>query len=116
MNKDELKSLLLNSLDADRDNSDIHESLEKEGLTFEFSKNFEAKVFGRLFSDGKMSKQVEFINSMNFAFYRIALSGVAAIVILLISILLKEGSFSFNALLGLNDSFDESIVYLLTGN
>jgi hypothetical protein len=53
---------------------------------------------------------------MNFAFYRIALTGVAAIIVLLVSIFLREGSFSFNSFLGLSDNYDESIVCLLTGN
>jgi hypothetical protein len=53
---------------------------------------------------------------MNIAFYRIALTGVAAIVLLLISIFLSEGSLSFNTFLGMGESYDESIVYLLTGN
>jgi hypothetical protein len=53
---------------------------------------------------------------MNFAFYRVALTGVAAIVLLLISIFLMEGSLSFNSFLGLKDNYDESIVCLLTGN
>jgi hypothetical protein len=53
---------------------------------------------------------------MNYVFYRIALTGVAAIVILLISIYLMEGSVSINSFLGLGDTYDESIVCLLTGN
>jgi len=70
----------------------------------------------RVFSAGlKVSQQVEFVKYINFAFYRIALTGVAAIVVLLISIFLKEGSLSFNSLLGLSDNYNESIVCLLTG-
>ncbi|MDQ1296152.1 MAG: hypothetical protein QG611_130, partial [Bacteroidota bacterium] len=60
--------------------------------------------------------QVEFVRSMNFAFKRIAFTGVAAIILLLISIFLMEGSFSVNSILGLSDSIDESIICLLTGN
>jgi hypothetical protein len=53
---------------------------------------------------------------MSSVFYRIALTGVAAIAILLISIFLMEGSLSFNSFLGLSDNYSESIVCLLTGN
>ncbi len=63
-----------------------------------------------------INREVEFVKYMNFAFYRIALTGIAAIVILLISIFLMQGSLSFNSLLGLNDNYNESIVCLLTGN
>jgi hypothetical protein len=74
-------------------------------------------VLDKLFLAGlSVSREVEFMKSMNFVFSRIALTGVAAIVVLLISIFLMEGSLSFNSFLGLNDSYDESIVCLLTGN
>jgi hypothetical protein len=55
------------------------------------------------------------MKSLNFVFNRIALTGIAAIIVLLISIFLMEGSLSFNSFLGLSDSYDESIVCLLTG-
>ena len=61
-------------------------------------------------------REVEDIKFMNLVFYRVAFTGVAAIVILLISIFLMEGSLSLNSLLGLRDNYDESIVCLLTGN
>jgi hypothetical protein len=114
MDKVELKKLLLNSLDKDYDDHNLPEKLENEGVEFKFSDGFGSKVLDKLITGSQ--KQVELVSYINFAFYRIALSGVAAIIILLISILLKEGSFSFNSLLGLGDNYDESIVYLLTGN
>jgi hypothetical protein len=43
------------------------------------------------------------------------LTGIAAIVLLLISIYLKEGSISFNSFIGMGNIYDESIVCLLTG-
>ena len=50
-------------------------------------KDFSEKIIDRLFTVGsKVNQQVEFMKYMNFAFYRIALTGVAAIVLLLISI------------------------------
>jgi len=63
-----------------------------------------------------VNREMEFVRSWNLAFYRIALTGVAAIVVLLLSIYIMEGSVSFNSLLGLSDNYDESIVCLLTGN
>jgi hypothetical protein len=52
---------------------------------------------------------------MNFAFRSIAISGVAAISVLMISIFLMEGSISIDSFLGLRDNYDESIICLLTG-
>jgi hypothetical protein len=116
METSEIKKILIHSLDPDADTYDIPDQLEREGVSYNFSNNFREKTLIRLFSTGlKVSQQVEFVKYMNFAFYRIALTGVAAIVLLLISIFLKEGSLSFNSLLGLSDNYNESIVCLLTG-
>ena len=117
MDPSKIKNLIIRSLDKDADTSEVAAKLEEEGITYNFSHNFSDKVLGKLFSAGiVVNRQVEFVKYMNFAFYRIALTGVAAIVILLISIFLMEGSFSFNSLLGLSNNNDESIVCLLTGN
>jgi hypothetical protein len=70
----------------------------------------------RIFSAGSaVVRETEFIRNLTFVFYRIALPGIAAIVLLLISIFLMEGSLSFNSFLGLGDSSDETIICLLTG-
>jgi hypothetical protein len=117
MNTSEIKKLIISSLNDSTDPVEISGKLEAEGITYNFSENFGEKVLNKLFSTGlAVSREVEFVKYMNFAFYRIALTGVAAIVVLLISIFLMEGSLSLNSFLGLNDSYDESIVCLLTGN
>jgi hypothetical protein len=117
MNSSEIKKLLISSLNTDADLSEVSGKLEKEGISYDFNKNFSDKVLDRIFSAGsKVTREVEFVKLMNLAFYRIALTGVAAIVLLLISIFLMEGSLSFNSFLGLSDNYDESIVCLLTGN
>jgi hypothetical protein len=117
MNTSEIKKLIISSLDANADTIEVARKLEEEGIAYNFSKNFGDKVLSRLFSAGlSVSREVEFVKYMNFAFYRIALTGIAAIVILLISIFIMEGSLSINSILGLSDNYDESIVCLLTGN
>ena len=117
MKTPQLKKLIIESLNADTDSEGIARKLEEEGISYNFSKGFSDKVIDKLFSASlKVNREVEFIKSMNYVFYRIALTGVAAIVILLISIFLMEGSVSFNSFLGLSDTYDESIVCLLTGN
>ena len=113
----EIKNLIISSLNADAETANIPGKLEAEGIYYNFSNSFEDKVRAKLFSAGlKINTEVEYVKYMNFAFYRIALTGVAAIVLLLISIFIMEGSLSFNSLLGLKDNYDESIVCLLTGN
>ena len=117
MNSSEIKKMLINLLNSDTDLSVVSRKLEEEGISYDFSKGFGDKVLNRIFSTGlTVTREVEFVKSMNFAFYRIALTGVAAILVLLISIFLMEGSLSLNSFLGLSDSYDESIVCLLTGN
>ncbi len=117
MDTSEIKKLIINSMNSEAESVNVPEILEKEGVSYNFSNSFRDKVLDKLFSAGlTVTKEVEFVKYMNFAFYRIALTGVAAIIILLISIFLKEGSLSFNSFLGLSDNYDESIVCLLTGN
>jgi hypothetical protein len=104
-------------MNSEEDTVAISGKLEEEGIAYDFSESFKDKIIDKLFSSGQViNREVEFIRSMNFVFYRIALTGVAAIVILLISIFLMEGSLSFNSFLGITDNYDESIVCLLTGN
>lgn len=117
MRPSEIKNLIISSLNPDTDAAEPSMILRDEGITFDFHNGFEEKVLGRLFTTVlTINRQVDFAKSMNFAFSRIAFTGVAAIVIMLISIFLMEGSLSFDSFLGLNDSYDESIVCLLTGN
>jgi hypothetical protein len=117
MKPSELKKLIISSLDPDADLGKASSRLEEEGVTFDFRRGFSDRILKKIFSAGlTINREVEFVKSINIIFYRIAFTGVAAIVILLISIFLMEGSLSFNSFLGLTDSYDESIVCLLTGN
>jgi len=117
MNASEIKKIMLGSLKEEADTIEFARKLEEEGVSYNFSKGFGDRVLNKIYSAGlTINKEVEFVKYMNLAFYRIALTGVAAIVVLLISIFLMEGSISINSLLGLHDNYDESIVSLLTGN
>jgi hypothetical protein len=113
----EVKEMMIKSLSVESDTEDLSGRLEEAGVEYSFSESFKDKVLDRIFSASvTVHREIEFLRSMNTVFYRIALTGVAAIVLLLISIFLMEGSISFNSFLGLSDSYDESIVCLLTGN
>lgn len=76
-----------------------------ETVDFDFRSGFEEKILEKVYVE----------KSFNIAFYRIAFTAAAAVALLIISIYLKEGSFSFDSLLGINDVDSETIVCLLTG-
>lgn len=116
MNTAEIKNLMISSLSENTDTEEVSRRLGEEGIDYDFRPNFKDKVLNKIFSAGlSINREVEFVKYMNFAFYRIAITGVAAIVLLLISIFIMEGSLSLNSCLGLSDNYDESIVCLLTG-
>ena len=117
MKSSEIKELIINSLSADNNSEDTMRKLEEAGVNYSFSKDFPDRVLDRIFSAAvSVNQEIDYIRSMSTIFYRIALTGVAAIVFLLISNFLMEGSLSFNSMVGLTNNYDESIVCLLTGN
>jgi len=117
MKYSEIKEILINSLNNDCDTTDYSRRLEDAGVSYDFRDGFSDKVLGKLFPPGSIiNHEVDFLKTMNYVFYRVTLPGVAAIVLLLISFYLMEGSLTFNSFLGLSDNYDESIVCLLTGN
>lgn len=116
MKLSEFNNTLINSLDADNDSVEISEILQKTVDSYDFSMSFKDKVLQRLLYAGRSEyREREFVKSLNFVLYRMALPGVAAVVLLMISIFLMEGSFTINSFLGLSDNYNESIVCLLTG-
>ncbi len=117
MKPSELKKLIIGSLDENSDPETAAGKLEVEGISFDFSKGFSERVIDRIFSAPEaVVREIEFVKSMKFIFTRVALTGVAAIILLLVSLFLNEGSLTFNSFLGIGNSYDEGLVYLLTGN
>jgi hypothetical protein len=117
MKAEEIKSLLLNSLSKEVLTENFDQKLEEAGVSYSFSHGFTDRVLERVFvAKESIYHKVEFTRYMNLTFYRIALTGAAAIVLLLVSMYLMQGSLSFNSLLGLGDNYDESIICLLTQN
>ncbi len=112
-----VKELIIESLSAEKDTSAIMNELEESGVNYSFGNGFHDKVIDKIYSASlTVRREVELVRSMNTVFYRIALTGAAAIIIMLISIFLTEGSLSINSVFGLSDSYNESIVCMLTGN
>jgi hypothetical protein len=117
MKKEEIKNLILESLSTEADSGEFAKKLEGAGIGYDFSGTFGLKLEAALFNiPDVVLKETMFLKNLNLLFYRVALPGVAAIVILLISIFMSEGTLSFDSILGLTDSYDESIICLMTGN
>ena len=117
MNRSEIKELIISSLERDADPRDFSTKLEREGISYDFKNEFTDAVLDKIFpAVVRMNREIEFARYLVFSFRSIAISGIAAILLLLISIFLREGSISFDSFLGLRDNYDESIVCLLTGN
>lgn len=117
MTRPEIKQLIISSLDSGADAGAIARQLEDEGVSYDYSDKFTGRVLDKIFEAGLIiNREQEFIRRLSSVFYRVAFTGVAAIVLLMISIFLIEGSFSINSFLGIGDTIDESIVCLLTGN
>jgi hypothetical protein len=117
MNLSEIKELFIRSLDHEASTADIPRRLEEAGVSFDFKYGFSERVLDRIFTAGMIiNREVDFVRNLNYIFYRIAFTGIAAIALLLVSIFFTEGSLSFNSFLGLSDTHVESIVCLLTGN
>jgi hypothetical protein len=112
-----LKELIIRSLDKESDPENALRGLDEAGVSYRFSDGFQDKVLGKIASAGNtVIREMESVRNLNNVFYRIALTGVAAIVILLISIFMVQGSLTVDSFLGLGSSYDESLLYLLTGN
>jgi hypothetical protein len=116
MKRSEIKNLIIRSMESDVAQEDIARQLEEEGVSYNFRKGFSDRVIDAILTPVlAVKREAEFVRNLNYAFYRIALTGVAAIVLLMISIFLMEGSLSLNSFLGISDTYDESIVCILTG-
>jgi len=107
--------MIIDSLELDSNVSDIAAKLQKEGVDYGFSEGFEDKVLDKLFGKNIIpARENEFVKNLSFLVNRVAISGIAAILILLLTIFLTEGgSFSLNSLVGLSDVYDEGLLCLL---
>ncbi|HBE41411.1 MAG TPA: hypothetical protein DDW27_09440 [Bacteroidales bacterium] len=117
MKRPEIKLLIISSLDPGTDAGTLARQIEDSGVSYDFNGKFTDRVLDKIFgAELAFNREIEFVRKLNSAFYRVALTGVAAILLLLISIFLMEGSLSINSFLGIGDTYDESIVCLFTDN
>ena len=136
MVKKEIHNLLIRSLDEELVPSEMErlerllsesfelreekrKLLEMRGLIsskqYSFSDNFQAKVMDRITEENEpLILQPEFNRSLFTVFKRVALTGVAAILILFLSIYLSNDSFTLETLTGGDSYSDDNLVsYLL---
>jgi hypothetical protein len=117
MKDSDFKELLIRSLDDESDPGEARLKLEGAGVDYDFSEGFRDRVMNRIYSAGTaVVREVEFVRNLNNVFYRIAIAGAAAVVILLVSMYLLQGSLNFNTFLGVENSYNETMISLLTGN
>lgn len=117
MKADDLKTLLQRALDSEENKAGIVNKLEEAGVVYSFSDGFTGRVIDKIFARPAVAgSDTEYLHIFSNAFYRIAITGIAAIILLMISIYISQGSFSVDSILGLNNGADESIICILTGN
>jgi len=83
---------------------------------YRFKPFFESRVMNRIHKlrNGKII-EFDFAKNLFFVFKRVAISGITAILILLISIYISEGSFSLDAFTGVESFSDDNLIsYLLS--
>ena len=116
MKQEEINRLfsLITAEPDENDRSDMTLQMLRE--SYDFSPGFTARVLGRIHEEGRFLIHNGLMITMNRLFIRIALSGAAAIILLVLSVYLSGGDLSFDTLLGLGNSTDEGMITLLSGN
>lgn len=115
MKPEKLKDLLLRSLTSDL-GSDERKVLEEELMTdHRFSEGFRDRVMkgiasGKILVNGKR----EMLRLFDSIFMRVAIPGAAAVIILTLSLLLNQGSLSYDTLLGIDNEVDDVLISLLS--
>ncbi len=116
MKTEELKGLIFKALETEQTPDSFLLKLEEAGVKYTFREDLAQKVLNRIVGGSPAGiAESEFLSSMRMVFYRVALTGVAAIILLLISILLGQGTLSLDSILGIGDFQAESIICLMTG-
>ena len=114
MENRKIKNLIINSLGKENDNSQITLAL-LERVDYDFREDFEQNVIAKILETGKLIRY-EFDRHLRLAFKSVSIAAAVAIIVMMTSIFIKEGSLSVDSLLGIEDGYSESIVYLLTGD
>jgi len=114
MNERQFKELLLKSVTEELDHEE-RAILDGALLPYHsFNPGFIERVISKTGIESvPVYLRPDFLRSFNIGFKRVALTGVAAILILAVSLLLTQGSLSYDTLLGIDNQVDESLISLL---
>ncbi len=115
MKPEKLKDLLFRSLSSEL-GDDEREVLERELLTdHKFREGFRDRVMKRI-SSGRilLNGKREMLRSFDSIFMKVAIPGAAAVIILMLSLLLSQGSLSYDTLLGIDNKVDGVLISLLS--
>lgn len=112
--QEKLKELVLKVLTTDL-NEEEQELLEREVIpVYSFSNGFRDSVMEKT---GKGSVALglrpDFLSSFSEIFRRVAFTGVAAIVVLIVIMFVSQGSISYDTLLGIDATIDDPLISLL---
>ncbi|MFN2380686.1 MAG: hypothetical protein ABR519_10840 [Bacteroidales bacterium] len=112
--QEKLKELVLKVLTTDL-NEEEQGLLEREVVpAYSFSNGFRDSVMERI-NNGTVSLGLrpDFLRSFNEIFRRVAVTGVAAIVVLIVIMFVSQGSISYDTLLGIDATIDDPLISLL---
>ncbi|HPC99406.1 MAG TPA: hypothetical protein P5257_09575 [Bacteroidales bacterium] len=117
MKTNEVKDIIIRLMEGDEPDEGLLLKLREAGADYSFSEGFTDRVLASINKTAiVINRESEFLRSFSNVFYRIALTGIAAIIFLLISIYISQGTISFDSFLGLTDANNESIISVLTEN
>ena len=114
MRNNDLKELVLRSITEDISDAERMQIEERAIYDYSFSNDFRERVMARLNpAEAWLLFGIDFMKSFDVIFKRVALVGLAAIIILAVSLFLSQGSLSYDTLLGLDNHVDEGLISLL---
>jgi len=114
MKNGKIKNLIISSFGKENDEGKITLEL-LERVDYDFGINFEKNILEKILDKGKLIRY-EFDKRLRVAFKSVSIAAAAAIILIMISIFLNEGNLSVDSLLGIEDGYSESIVYILMGD
>ena len=114
MKKEDLRELLLRSITEDISDKERRLIEEEAIYDYSFSNDFRERIMTRLEPvRTRIFSGIDFLRSFDIVFKRVAIAGITVIIILVINLLLSQGSLSYDTLLGLDTHVDEGLISLL---
>lgn len=90
--------------------------LKADGIDYDFSDQFETNLMRHIdILRSGVYKELDLLRSVNLIFTRVAITGIAAVLVLALIIVLSNDSATVDTLLGMGDAVDETILSVLAG-